>query len=95
MLPAESTIGNVLPAVMPIGSLQSRGDAATAVLAGGNPPAVLVLAGAAAPAQTRPVQWAEQTLATAAQGVFMVASIRLCRRVVRGPSPSVERGAGS
>jgi hypothetical protein len=96
VLLAASTVGNVLVAVTLIGWARDRGDGAAAVLFGGNLLVVLGLAGtAAALEQTVPVQWAEQTLATAAQGMFMVASIRLRRRVVHGPPPSVGREAAS
>ena len=95
VLLAASTVGNVLVAVTLIGWARDRGDGAAAVLFGGNLLVVLGLAGTAtALEQTVPMQWAEQTLATAAQGMFMVASIRLRGRVVRGPAPSVVRGSG-
>jgi hypothetical protein len=96
VLLAVSTVGNVLTAVTLIAWARARGDGAAAVLFAGNLVVVLGLAGAAAALEpTVPVQWAEQTLATAAQAMFMVASIRLRRAVVRGPSPALVKGAGS
>jgi hypothetical protein len=94
VLLAVSTAGNVLAAVTLIGWARARGDRVAGALYGGNLAAVLGLAGtAAALEQTVPVQWAEQTLATVAQAMFMAASIRLLRAVTGDRSRAGRRGA--
>lgn len=77
-----ATLGNLWVAALLIRWASSSGDRLGAGLFAGNIVVVFGLAGAAAALeQTIPIQWGEQLAATAAQGVFLLAGVRLSRRV--------------
>lgn len=92
-----STLGNVWVAAVLIMWAAARGDRLAAGLFTVNIVVVFGLAGAAATLeQTIPVQWGEQLAATAAQGVFLLASVRLSHRVVEAAgSATINAGAES
>jgi hypothetical protein len=73
-----ATIGNLWVIVVLVGWSRFRGERLAAVLFTVNIVVVFALAGsAAALPQTIPVQWGEQLAATAAQGAFLWAAVRL------------------
>lgn len=95
LLLSAATTGNLLAIVALVSWSRSRDDAVAAVLFAGNLVLVLVLAGAAAVLeQTFANQLGEQSVSTAAQAMFMWASIRLASSV-RDATRFVERSPGA